>query len=83
MNNKTFSRLGIQVRHFLTDLFGIDMKIEPKTDDIIINGKKISGSTVYKNIDFLFGLTGGMDALGLERNKASHLPFRLQEILPA
>ncbi|MFA6081485.1 MAG: hypothetical protein WC741_03695 [Patescibacteria group bacterium] len=81
LNNETFDRLGIQVRHFLTDLYGIDMEIEPRTDTIRINGKSIPGATVYKNIDFLFGLTGGMDALGLERNKASHLPFKLQEIL--
>ncbi len=83
LNNETFNQLGIQIRHFLTDLYGIDMCIKPGEDTISINGTDIPGSVVFKNIDFLFGLVGGMDALGLERNRTSHLPFKLQEILPA
>lgn len=72
--------LGIQMRHLLVDLYGIETKVDSHRDVVEINGQEIRGNVVFNHRDFLFGFTGGMDALGLERNPSQHLPFRLQEL---
>lgn len=72
--------IGVQMIHFLVDLYGINLIVAPDRNVIQINGRDLHGQDIYSHRDILFGLSGGMDALGLERNPVSHLPFRIQEI---
>lgn len=71
-----WDRLGIQTQYFLAELRGIDANLGRSH----IDRKFIDDGTLNSNHDILFGMWGGPDGFGAERNPVSYLPFRVWEV---
>ncbi len=69
--------LGVEVKYFLTELRGI----VPNYGRVEIEGHHIDDSVLSENHDILYGMWGGSDGMGAERNPVAHLPFRVWEIV--